>query len=61
MFKIAEELMKKIESALTVNEPALAGGNRIYYSSTPPCSSYINSCSGGCKGTCTASCTRRSR
>lgn len=61
MFKIAEELMQKIKKAVAMNELALACGNGIYYSATPPCSSCINSCSGGCKGTCTASCTRRSR
>lgn len=61
MFKIAEDIMKKIEAVLNSNTLAPAYGSEIYYSATPPCSSCINSCSGGCRGTCTATCARRTR
>ena len=60
MFKIAEELMQKNESVLTVNEPALASGNGITYVATCGDMCYGN-CSGSCKGSCTASCQRNSR
>ena len=60
MFKIAEELMAKIESMLSVNTPALAGGKgpNLMADCVHNC---IGSCAGSCRGTCTASCQRNSR
>lgn len=66
MFKIAEELMQKIESLLTVNQPALAGGKVTYLAACNSCAgscggNCFGSCAGSCKGTCTGSCQRYAR
>lgn len=60
MFKIAEELMAKIESMLSVNTPALAGGKEpnLMAACVRSCT---GSCAGSCQGTCTGSCHRSSR
>ena len=59
MFKIAEELMQKIESILTVNQPVLAGENGIHVLNS--CTGCVGTCAGSCKGTCTGSCQRYAR
>ena len=56
MFKLAEEIMAKIETVLTANAPVLAGNNGIKLASH-----CVRSCAGSCQGTCTASCQRSSR
>lgn len=61
MFKVTEEVMKKIESVVKSNVSVPAYENGFHQFATPPCGNCINSCSGGCHGTCTATCSRRSR
>ena len=68
MFKIAEELMQKIESILTVNQPALAGGKgiNVYADCVGNCisncaNSCFRNCAGSCRGNCTGSCQRYAR
>ncbi|CDF00952.1 MAG: hypothetical protein PUE69_07285 [Ruminococcus sp.] len=60
MFKIAEELMAKIESVLTTKMPVVTTVNGVSLSMTCTlnCS---NTCGGGCRGNCTATCHGSSR
>ena len=60
MFKLAEEIMAKIETVLTANAPVLAGNNGIKLASHCV-RSCAGTCAGSCQGTCTASCQRSSR
>lgn len=53
MFKIAEELMKKIEVMISEPAPALAGMNMYNASGCAQCS---GSCAGTCNGECFGSC-----
>lgn len=60
MFKLAEEIMQKIESALAVKQFALESGNGIKLEMTCRlnCS---NTCGGSCRGNCTGTCHNNSR
>ncbi len=53
MFKIAEELMKKIEAMVSTPSPAFAGMSMQMSSGCAQCS---GSCAGNCNGECFGSC-----
>lgn len=53
MFKIAEEIMAKIETVLTANALVLAGNNGIKLASH-----CVRSCTGTCEGSCANTCSR---
>lgn len=67
MFKIAEELMKRINEAVAMNQPALATGKgmnilNLCSGCSAQCSMNCSGkCGGNCQGNCSGTCHRSSR